>query len=182
MSTGTTPPTSRPDYYGGTLQWYTPGDLELTKDLRPATKTVSDVAIAEGKVRIYERGMVLWVGIGGSLGKVGLARERCSSNQQITGIRFSEEIDSEYGFWWMRGLYGQLRAAAPQATLPILSQGRLGEFPIAYPGLTEQRRIVARLDDLQARADSVKQLHSQTAAELDALLPSILDKAFKGEL
>ena len=30
--------------------------------------------------------------------------------------------------------------------------------------------------------ESLKRLQAETAAELDALLPSILDKAFKGEL
>jgi len=57
---------------------------------------------------------------------------------------------------------------------------RLVELPI--PSLPEQRRIVAELDALQAEVDRLKQLQAQTAAELDALLPSILDRAFKGEL
>ena len=48
--------------------------------------------------------------------------------------------------------------------------------------LPEQRRIVAELDALQAQVDALNKLQSETAAELDALLPSILDKAFKGEL
>jgi type I restriction enzyme, S subunit len=42
--------------------------------------------------------------------------------------------------------------------------------------------IIVYLDDLQMKVDAVKQQQSQTSAELDALLPSILDKAFKGEL
>jgi hypothetical protein len=41
--------------------------------------------------------------------------------------------------------------------------------------MMKQRRIVAELDVL-------KHLHAETAAGLDALLPAILDKAFKGEL
>jgi type I restriction enzyme S subunit len=49
-------------------------------------------------------------------------------------------------------------------------------------GPSEQRRIVAELDALQAKVDELKRLQADTAAELDALLPSILDKAFKGEL
>jgi restriction endonuclease S subunit len=52
--------------------------------------------------------------------------------------------------------------------------------PIAPPA--DQSRIVAELDALQAKVDAVKKLQSETQAELDALLPSILDKAFKGEL
>jgi type I restriction enzyme S subunit len=50
------------------------------------------------------------------------------------------------------------------------------------PPLDEQRRIVAYLDGMQAQVDALKVLQSQTQAELDALLPSVLDKAFKGEL
>jgi type I restriction enzyme S subunit len=46
----------------------------------------------------------------------------------------------------------------------------------------DQRRIVAYFDDLQAKVDRLKALQAQTAAELDALLPAALDKAFKGEL
>jgi type I restriction enzyme S subunit len=38
------------------------------------------------------------------------------------------------------------------------------------------------LDDLQAKVDRLKELQPATAAELDALLPSILDRAFKGDL
>jgi type I restriction enzyme S subunit len=38
------------------------------------------------------------------------------------------------------------------------------------------------LKGLQAQVDALKKLQAETAAELDALLPSILDKAFKGEL
>ena len=41
--------------------------------------------------------------------------------------------------------------------------------------------IVAYLDDLQARVEAVKQHQAATGAALDALLPSILDRAFKGE-
>ena len=35
---------------------------------------------------------------------------------------------------------------------------------------------------LQAEVDGLKRLQAETSAELDALLPSILDRAFKGEL
>ena len=54
-------------------------------------------------------------------------------------------------------------------------------FPSSLP-VSEQRRIVAELDVVQVEVDSLKRLQAETTAELDALLPSILDKAFKGEL
>jgi len=45
-----------------------------------------------------------------------------------------------------------------------------------------QSRIVAELDALQAEVDALKRLQAETAAELDSLLPAILDRAFKGDL
>jgi len=46
----------------------------------------------------------------------------------------------------------------------------------------KQRRIVAYLDGLQAKVNALRGVQSQSQEELDALLPSVLDKAFKGEL
>ena len=48
--------------------------------------------------------------------------------------------------------------------------------------VSERHRIVAELDALQAEVDALKRLQAETAAELEALLPAILDRAFKGEL
>lgn len=45
--------------------------------------------------------------------------------------------------------------------------------PLAWQALIAQTRT---------RLDELKRLHAETAAELDALLPAILDRAFKGEL
>jgi type I restriction enzyme S subunit len=54
--------------------------------------------------------------------------------------------------------------------------------------ISEQQCIVAYLDSVQARLAShkgiisLRELQSATGEELDALLPSVLDRAFKGEL
>ena len=46
----------------------------------------------------------------------------------------------------------------------------------------KQWHIVADLDSTQAGLASLRELQSATGEELDALLPSVLDRAFKGEL
>ena len=63
-----------------------------------------------------------------------------------------------------------------------INQGHILATPLPLPPLPEQRRIVSELDALQAQVDGLKRLQAETAAELDALLPAILDRAFKGEL
>ena len=66
--------------------------------------------------------------------------------------------------------------------LPRLRSGLLSNISIPVPPLDEQRRIVAYLDGLQAKVNALRELQSTSGEELSALMPSILDKAFKGEL
>jgi type I restriction enzyme S subunit len=63
-----------------------------------------------------------------------------------------------------------------------VSLGRLRGAAFPIPPLSFQQTIVAELNALQSRVDAVKTLQSETARELDAMIPAILDKAFKGEL
>ena len=67
------------------------------------------------------------------------------------------------------------------------SQGNLNlnllrGFQVPVPSLEEQGRIVTELDGIRAKADAIKRLQSETAMELDAMVPAVLDKAFRGEL
>ncbi len=73
-------------------------------------------------------------------------------------------------------------ANATGTTVKGIAAKRLKYIKLPVPPLAEQRRIVAYLDGLQARVDAVRQLQTVTAAGLESLLPSILDRAFKGEL
>jgi len=44
------------------------------------------------------------------------------------------------------------------------------------------KSIVVYLDGLQAKVNVLRELQSTSGEELSVLMPSILDKAFKGEL
>jgi type I restriction enzyme S subunit len=59
---------------------------------------------------------------------------------------------------------------------------KLRALPISLPTLDEQTRILAHVADLESKVVSLKKLQSGTGSEIDALVPSILSKAFSGEL
>jgi type I restriction enzyme S subunit len=75
-----------------------------------------------------------------------------------------------------------LESIAPQSAQKNINLQILGELPFPVLNREQQDDAVAELDALQAKVDAVKALQTETAAELDAMLPAILDKAFKGEL
>lgn len=73
-------------------------------------------------------------------------------------------------------------ATGTSPTMKNISKEKVLSLRIPDIPPSEQRRVVAKLDALRAKFDSVKALQTETAAELNAMLPAILDKAFKGEL
>jgi type I restriction enzyme S subunit len=63
-----------------------------------------------------------------------------------------------------------------------ISATNLKTVVIPVPPLVDQRQIVAYLNDVSAKTEALKSQRQQSAAELKALLPSLLDRAFKGEI
>ncbi len=107
----------------------------------------------------------------------------CSVDQYV--IRPNPKIiDTSYLAHFMRSPVFLERAIelTHNLLLPRLRSGLFGSILIPVPPLDEQRRIVAYLDSVQARLVSLRELQSATGEELSALLPSVLDRAFKGEL
>ncbi len=79
--------------------------------------------------------------------------------------------------------YIKRNAKGTSPSMKKISQGVVMKIPFpADISLPEQQRIVVYLDRLQSKVDKMKRLREQSLQELDALLPSILDKAFKSEL
>lgn len=73
-------------------------------------------------------------------------------------------------------------ATGTSPTMKNISKEKVLALLIPDVPASKQRRVVAELDALHSKLDSVKTLQTETAAEIDAMLPAILDKAFKGEL
>lgn len=99
----------------------------------------------------------------------------------------THRVDREFCIYWLRS--PQIRAivrdqmSGTNPNIQKINQQKIFNLPFpTKTSLVDQRRIVEFLDDLQSKVDILKRLQTETAAELDAMLPSILDKAFKGEL
>jgi type I restriction enzyme S subunit len=78
--------------------------------------------------------------------------------------------------------YLDLRPYISGSTRGKLNQENLKKIKIFLPPLSEQKKIVAYLDNLREKIEKLKQLQQKQLEELTELKNSILDKAFKGEL
>jgi type I restriction enzyme S subunit len=106
-------------------------------------------------------------------------------NQRVGRFILQREIDKNYLFQFLRSPFFRDRlfpSATGTANQANVGNDDIEKITFVPPLISDQHRIVAELDALQAEVDSLKRMQAETAAELDALLPAILDRAFKGEL
>jgi type I restriction enzyme S subunit len=183
---GGTPSKSDPFYWDGPIPWVTPKDMKR-REIDDAIDHISERATRESPAKLIESGAVLVVVRGMILAHTfpsAILRARAAINQDMKALIPNESLLPEFlcAQLWARNreLVG-LVAKSTHDTRKFESDVLLG-VPIVLPSLPEQRRIVAELDALQAEVDALNRHQAETAAELDALLPALLDRAFKGEL
>ena len=58
----------------------------------------------------------------------------------------------------------------------------LKSIQIPLPPLPEQKRIIAYLDTIQQKAQTLQKLQEETEKEVEKVRKAILHKAFRGEL
>jgi len=142
----------------------------------------------QGRSALLRNGDLMIVITGATVGRAAVycqGLEPGFVSQHVAICRLpSDEVDPQFALWGLRSPDGQAQLLGQRygQGKPGLNLSNIRALSLPFPGLPEQRRIVAELDALQAKVDDLKRLQAETAAELDALLPSILDKAFKGAL
>ena len=107
----------------------------------------------------------------------------CSVDQYVLKPK-TDIVGTDYLAHFMRSrvFVDQAIERTHSLILPRLHSGLLASIAIPIPPLAEQRQAVRYLDSLRACVDAVRRLQETTQAELAALLPAVLDKAFRGEL
>lgn len=131
---------------------------------------------------------IVFVREGGGTGKCALVStdQRFSLGQRVMILRPNKQIvDPRFFLYQLLSpaiREDQIGVLCKGSASPHLNIGTLRRFRFLLPSMVVQRHIVAELDALQVTTNALKCLHDETAAELNAILPAILDQAFKGEL
>lgn len=125
--------------------------------------------------------------IGAKIGDVTFIPNNCQRvhcGPNVAKLTPSKEIDALYLVYVLQSqiVQGQIQDITKKTAQPNLSMKTIRQLRLPVPPLNEQRRIVEYLDNLQSKVDDLKKLQAETQKKLDALMPSILDRAFKGEL
>jgi type I restriction enzyme S subunit len=95
-----------------------------------------------------------------------------------------KRVESRF-VWHMLGsrtVFDRAWAATTGSAQPTIPLRAIRELPIPAAPLSVQRCVTAELDALQQQVDALKKLHTETAAQIDMVMPSFLDRAFNDQL
>ncbi len=175
-------PRNDPRFYGGQFPFIQIGDISNSnRYIRTYSQTLNDAGMAIS--RMFPKGTIVIAITGATIGVTGILTFDSCFPDSIVGIQAKTEVViPEFIYLAIEHAKKKALAEATQTTQPNINLGNLERLRVVVPQLSEQRRIVSEFDTLQAKVDALKKLQAESAAELAALLPSILDKAFRGEL
>ena len=152
IQNGSTPPTDSPQYYSDEgLPWFGPPSLGASLTMGRPTRSVSDLAIRDGKVRPISP-PALAVSVIGNVGRSALMVEPGATNQQITCFELWEQrVDARFVAYQFRLAESDLAASASSATIAILDTFQLRSTGLAIPVTKAEQAAIARFLDYADR-------------------------------
>ena len=120
---------------------------------------------------------------GATTGKMNWADKKYCIGRGLAAISSNDQICDNRYLWYFLNLQTEIILSQTRgSTFPNLPSKQLKQLKIPIPSLNIQHQVVAHLDFLQAKVDELKKLQVETESNMKELIPSILQKAFAGEL
>lgn len=156
---GGTPSKSRSDFWDGPIPWVSPKDMKRDY-LSAAEMSVTESALKGSAVKLIAPESLMFVVRGMILAHsfpVAITKGPVTINQDMKAIELDQPAMAEYLLRALKGLKPLMLARVERSSHGTcrLDANAYGSFPIPIPPVAEQRRIVARIDELMALCDAL---------------------------
>ncbi|HRR25897.1 MAG TPA: restriction endonuclease subunit S [Acidobacteriota bacterium] len=157
-------------------------DLNKTENEREVTcaeNYVDDDILSSLQARAYDPGTVVFPKIGGAIAtnkkrKLGV---RATFDNNIMGLVPDVSlVDTDYLLYFMNTV--DLRKLSQVGPVPSIRQSAVNVIPLPLPPLEEQRRIVARIEELMGKIREARRLREEAKHDADRLMPAALAEVF----
>ena len=146
--TGSTPSTSRRDFYGGDFMFVSPADISDLRFVEETKTTLTEAGFAE--CRPIKKNSILFVCIG-SIGKVAQCSRPCATNQQINSLVTSPAFVADFAYYLLDKKSVRIARLAGKQVVPIINKNLYATVKVSAPVFAEQQRIADCLSSLDAR-------------------------------
>ncbi|WP_288689534.1 restriction endonuclease subunit S [uncultured Barnesiella sp.] len=171
--TGNTPPTNNAEYYNnGSYSWASPADLGTGKKINDTKTKLSESGFK--KTRIIPKGSILVTCIGSTIGKIGMAVETMSSNQQINSIIVNEKSNNDFVYYAISRAFPRYLSEVGVQAVPILSKSNFEKLPNYTTSIEEQDKTGYFLNLLDERIAT----QNKIIDKLQSLIKGISNKIF----
>jgi type I restriction enzyme S subunit len=127
-----------------------------------------------------EHGDLLYIKDGATTGIVAInqLREEFSMLSSVALLKLTGAIDNRYLLWTLRSpfFYNQIRAAMKGAAITRVNLTELAQTWIPLPPLAEQKRIVAKVDELMGLCDELEAQQQERELRKSVLVRSSLSR------
>ena len=148
VATGSTPQTSDATNYGDEFLFVSPADMGDWKWVSRTEKRLSAKGFSVS--RRFPKDSILFVCIGSTIGKCGIATTELTSNQQINAIFPSDSFCPDFLYYSVSAAASRIKALAGEQAVPLVNKSQFSDTKIALPNVSEQRAIAAALSDVDA--------------------------------
>ena len=173
---GSTPSRARADYYGGGYAWLKSGELGDSTALSGSEETITEKALRECTFRRNQRGDVLIAMYGATIGKLAILSEPAVTNQAVCGCAPLPFLLNRFLFLFLLSNRARFQASSEGGAQPNISKIKITNTGTPPPALSEQRRIVARVDELMALLDRLEAARGAREATRDRFTTASLTR------
>ena len=179
---GGTPSRKNKDYFQGNIPWIKTGELG-DKYIRSAEEKISEEAIKKSSAKIFPKGSVGIAMYGATIGKLSIWGFDASTNQACAVAQpYDESLYNEYLYYFLISEKRDLINAGKGGAQPNISQGILKSWNIRLAPLNEQKRIVAKIEELFSELDKGIESLKTAREQLKVYRQAVLKHAFEGKL
>ena len=174
-------PRNEPKLYGGKYPFIQTGDIRNAGHfITEFSQTYSESGLAQSK--LWPKGTIC-ITIAANIAETGILGFDACFPDSVIGV-VPNPAEAEIGFveYLLQSFKVRIQALGQGSAQANINMGTFENERFPFPGVAEQRQIVAKLDNLNAETQRFESVYQQKLAALDELKKSLLHQAFSGNL
>ncbi|WQZ98860.1 restriction endonuclease subunit S [Helicobacter pylori] len=154
---GGTPSTQITSFWNGSINWFTPTEIGITKYVYKSQRTITPLGLKKSSAKLLPIGTILLTSRA-SIGDCAILKVVATTNQGFQSLIPLEKINNEFLYYLILTLKNKLLELASGSTFLEVSPNKIKNLLIPLPPLNEQIAIANILSDVDHYLYSLRAL------------------------